>query len=84
MISRCEGVMRDDIGRWICGFGKFLGYCNSILAELYGCFYGLDLAWSKGFRRVWLEIDSKVVIDLITKGVDEKHACAGLVDLIKG
>jgi hypothetical protein len=30
----CGGVIRDDSGRWICGFSKFLGSTTTYMAEL--------------------------------------------------
>jgi len=32
----CEGVLRDDNGKWICGFSKWLGVCSAYVAELWG------------------------------------------------
>ncbi|KAF7844567.1 ribonuclease H [Senna tora] len=37
------------------------------------------LAWEKGFRRVWFEIDSKVAVNMICNGCDPHHPLARLV-----
>jgi ribonuclease HI len=61
------GVIRDAMGRWIVGFALNIGICTSVGAELWAITNGLKLAWSKGFRKIILESDSSLAVDLITK-----------------
>ncbi|KAL4296817.1 hypothetical protein GQ457_12G001150 [Hibiscus cannabinus] len=51
------GVLRDDLGRWIIGFSRFLGRCDSLIAELWAIHDGLLQAWDSGYTRVELESD---------------------------
>lgn len=56
MMSGCGGVLRDHMGKWICGFNRTLDACNSLMAELWTWFYELKLAWRKdtrGYRGRW-------------------------------
>ena len=55
------GVMRNDEGEWCGGFVVIIGRCGAPLAELWGVYYGLVVAWEKGVRRLEVEVDSKVV-----------------------
>ncbi|XP_061360507.1 uncharacterized protein LOC133304483 [Gastrolobium bilobum] len=61
-MTPCGGVIRDAAGNWLTGFTKFLGSGTSTLAEIWGFLTGMDLAWHKGFRRVFVEGDSKVAL----------------------
>ena len=55
-----------------------LGFCPITVAEIWGSFYALNMAWKKGFGRVILELDSFVVVELIHGEGDSKHPlCLG-------
>ena len=56
--ASCGGVMRDDSGQFLRGFAVNLGICPITVAEIWGAFYALDMAWMKGYRKVILELDS--------------------------
>ena len=43
-VAGCGGVLRDDNGKWICGFSKWLGVCSAYVAELWGVMEGLKMA----------------------------------------
>lgn len=58
-------MLRDNAGSWSSSFVANLGSSCSILAELWGLFYGLQLATSKGLVKVLVELDSKVVVDWV-------------------
>lgn len=51
------GLLRDDNGRWIVGYGRNIGSCSISKAELWGILDGLTVAWYYGYRRVVLESD---------------------------
>uniref|UniRef100_A0A6N2MZS1 RNase H type-1 domain-containing protein n=1 Tax=Salix viminalis TaxID=40686 RepID=A0A6N2MZS1_SALVM len=63
-IAGAGGVIRDHMGTWIGGFARNIGICSSVTAELWAIYEGLKLTWDKGFRKVYLESDSRVVIAL--------------------
>eukprot|EP00258_Populus_trichocarpa_P027694 XP_024443713.1 uncharacterized protein LOC112324533 [Populus trichocarpa] len=64
-VAGAGGVIRDHLGVWIGGFARNIGICSSVNAELWAVYVGLQLAWDRGFRKVDLESDSKVVVGLI-------------------
>ncbi|XP_061375835.1 uncharacterized protein LOC133317945, partial [Gastrolobium bilobum] len=79
----CGGVFRDASGTWIVGFCKNLGSGTVLHAELWACLVGLELAWDRGFRQVWLEGDSLSAQQLITNGCHHDYPAANLVNRIR-
>ncbi|KAL4298891.1 hypothetical protein AHAS_Ahas17G0046200 [Arachis hypogaea] len=61
----CGGILRNSEGRWIMGFSRNLGVCSAHLAELWGVYTGLEIAWTMGFRRIWLDCDSSAVVNSV-------------------
>ncbi|KAL4353303.1 hypothetical protein GQ457_06G005280 [Hibiscus cannabinus] len=59
------GVLRNDRGRWLLGFSRFLGHCDSLLAELWAIHDGLLHAWDSGYARVELESDCLEAVRII-------------------
>ncbi|XP_061354128.1 uncharacterized protein LOC133298795 [Gastrolobium bilobum] len=57
-VATCGGVIRNSQGIWLNGFAYKLGFCSSFKAELWGILRGLEMAWSKGYRKIILESDS--------------------------
>lgn len=47
--------------------------CIAPLAELWGVYYGLYIAWGKGVTRLELEVDSKVVVGFLKTGINDSH-----------
>lgn len=43
----CGGLVRDDAGTWVKGFGMHLGHCSAFTAELWGSLFlrALKMAW---------------------------------------
>ncbi|WCJ39427.1 Polynucleotidyl transferase ribonuclease H-like superfamily protein [Euphorbia peplus] len=74
------GLIRDCNGKWCGGFGVNIGFCTSSLAELWGVYFGLRLAWDKGYRKVIVEMDSKVVMNWITNPTDVHHPFSWLIE----
>jgi ribonuclease HI len=52
------------------------------MAELWGILSALQLVTEIGYRKVILESDSAVTIDLIMKGCPDNHPCATIVSFI--
>ncbi|CAL1410790.1 unnamed protein product [Linum trigynum] len=77
------GVLRGSNGVWRGGFVSNVGYCSAILAELWGIFHGLSLAWNLGSRTLLLETDSRLAIELIEKRVDPLHPLATILTAIR-
>ncbi|MBA0773274.1 hypothetical protein Gotri_008562 [Gossypium trilobum] len=66
-------VIRDNHGTWIFGFFKYIGCCSTLNAELWKALEGLQFAWSLGFQRVALEMNSMTAIQLIQDESVELH-----------
>jgi len=60
------GVLRDNLGDWIVGFSENLGHCSAIKAEVQAVFRGLKVAREKSIQKLWLQVDSKVVVSMLT------------------
>ncbi|MCI17930.1 putative non-LTR retroelement reverse transcriptase, partial [Trifolium medium] len=64
----CGGLLRDSHGAWLGGFAKYLGNCYAYVAELWGVVEGLKYAWSRGFKKVELNVDSIAVVQVLNEG----------------
>ncbi|WCJ36333.1 Polynucleotidyl transferase ribonuclease H-like superfamily protein [Euphorbia peplus] len=78
-LASAGGVLRGASGAWFGGFAVNLGICTAFLAELWGLFFGLKLAWSKGYVKVIVEMDSKAVISLVQGHVNVHHPYGWIV-----
>ena len=58
-------LIRDCNGLWIKGFARSIGYATSITAEFWASRDGLKLAFNEGIQQPIVELDAKVVVDLI-------------------
>ncbi|KAK9988891.1 hypothetical protein SO802_029130 [Lithocarpus litseifolius] len=59
------GLIRDSYGRWIKGFMIYIGISTSIIAEFWALRDSLTLASQLGITHLAVELDAKVVVDLI-------------------
>lgn len=57
-MAAAGGVLRDGEGNWCKGFSLNIGVCSAPLAELWGVYHGLFMAWEHRVTRVELEVDS--------------------------
>lgn len=44
-LAWCGGLVRDEWGRWICGFSKRIENCSAFEADLWG-------VWDRGISRL--------------------------------
>lgn len=77
------GVIRDHKEAWIFGFGMNIGHCSVTVAELWGLYHGLKLAWEHGIRWLVVEIDSLCVTELVRKPVDTDNEYTSLLQPIE-
>ena len=63
------GVIRDSPGNWISGFCMNIGECPVVMAELWGLYQGLVLAWDAGIKCLLVEVDSLCISQMISKQV---------------
>ena len=47
-VAAAGGLIRDHNGHWIAGFGMNLRTCSVTMAELWGLYQDLLLAWNNG------------------------------------
>ncbi|KAF7835216.1 hypothetical protein G2W53_010075 [Senna tora] len=75
--------IRDALGSWLWSMAKNIGSCSSLEAELWGVLSGLEIAWEKDFKKILVEVDSTVAVDIILNGCSSNHFCRNLVDRIR-
>ena len=78
----CGGLLRDAMGRVLGGFVTNLGICPVTIAELWGIYYALHLAWENGFRHLILEVDSMSALQLVRGGVKRLHPYAMVIQRV--
>jgi len=61
--STCAGIFRGSRGEYIVSFSFFLGVQKSLYVEVMRVILAIKLAWSKDFRRIWLEYDSSLLCE---------------------
>lgn len=61
-ISGCGGLFRDYRASILGCFSKNLGVSTSLIAELEGAMLAIEIAFEKGWHRLWLEYDSQLVV----------------------
>ncbi|KAK8630332.1 hypothetical protein V6N13_079130 [Hibiscus sabdariffa] len=65
--AACGGLIRDHDGRWVRGFARSVGICSPIEFELWAVHEGLVQAWVLGLKRVVVEVDSTLVLRLLSQ-----------------
>ena len=58
-------IIRDSEGRWVKGFARSIGFTTSITAEFWALRDGLLLADQIGLQNLVIELDAKVVVELV-------------------
>ncbi|KAJ6953188.1 hypothetical protein NC652_005025 [Populus alba x Populus x berolinensis] len=51
-VAGAGGVIGDGMGTWLMGFARNNGVCSSVTAELWAVYIGLELAWTKRFKKI--------------------------------
>ena len=64
------GLIRDSSGHWVKGFARSIGFATSVTAEFWALRDGLKLALSEGIQNLIVELDARVVVDLISSNID--------------
>ncbi|CAN1133397.1 Putative ribonuclease H protein At1g65750, partial [Linum perenne] len=73
------GIIRNHLGRSLIAFSMNLGRCTVTRAELRGAITGLELAWSYGFRKIDLQLDSRAAVAMLACTEDPIHQYAAEV-----
>lgn len=64
------GVLRGTTGEEVVGFSENLGWCSSIQAKIRAVLCGLKLAKESRVQKLWLQIDSAVVVNMLVRQSD--------------
>lgn len=75
-------VIRDEHGKWIMGFAFNIGVFSIAEAEARAVLTGLQIAWDKGIRRLWVESDSERVVNGINEARDFGSAAGNLENIL--
>lgn len=67
-MSACGGLIQDASGHFVKGFYCNLGAATSVAGELWGLVLGLRLAHSLAIPVLQVEMDSRVVCNMIDLG----------------
>ncbi|XP_023911962.1 uncharacterized protein LOC112023580 [Quercus suber] len=60
-----RGLIRDSHGRWVKDYMKYIGATTSINAEFWALINGLRLSSKMGITHFAVELDAKVIVDLV-------------------
>ena len=80
--DRMGGIVRDKVGLWLGGFSVGLGAVTNIQAELCAILKGLQLVCENGYRKVIIDLDSKVGMKMIEE-VEETSPYYNVVQQIR-
>ena len=58
-------MIRDSEGKWLRGFARSIGFTTSITVEFWALKDGLLLAVQIGVQKLVIELDAKVVVELV-------------------
>lgn len=68
------GLIRDCCGKWLKGYVRSIGFATNVSIEFWALRDGLKLALSEGMQNLIVELDARVVVDLVNSNVDTyKH-----------
>ena len=66
------GLTRNSKGEWVSGYARAIGYTTSVMAELWALRDGINLCIDLNLKNVIIELDAKLVVDLLMK--DERRS----------
>ncbi|CAN1193141.1 Putative ribonuclease H protein At1g65750 [Linum perenne] len=67
------GLLRDWVGWCHFAFTMNLGDCSITRAELHGAIRGLEIVWDKGYKRVFVQLDSLAAVSLLNNDAVTDH-----------
>ncbi|MBA0561732.1 hypothetical protein Golob_018533, partial [Gossypium lobatum] len=62
------GVFKDLDANWLCGYSLAFGKGFVFKVEARAVLEGLFIAWEKGFRKIEVECDSALLVELLLTG----------------
>ena len=76
----CGGVVRDEHGSRVVGFTRHVGATNSFTADLWGLRDGFVLCSSLNISYLTIEIDAKVIVDVLQNSEYVNHIVSPILD----
>lgn len=64
---------RDNLGTWKINFAANVGQVTAIEIEFWGLYYGLNVLWLQGVKKLIVDLDSKVAITLVHNDMKRNH-----------
>ena len=77
--ERQGSIIRDREGHWVKGFSRSIGFTSSIMVELWALRDGLRLDSQLGIQNLEVEMDAKVIVDLINSNANYNRAYSPLL-----
>ena len=74
------GVIRDHRGCWVQGFARKIGNTSNVIAEFWALRDGLTTAAQLGLTNLEVEMDAKIVIDLVLSNANSNCAYSSLLN----
>ena len=73
------GVIRNYHGGWVRGFSRSIGHTTSVMAEWWALRDGLNLAIHLGINQLEVELDTKVIVELLKSTIYPNKSFATLL-----
>ncbi|XP_023919532.1 uncharacterized protein LOC112031085 [Quercus suber] len=73
------GLIRNESGEWVKGYARAIGYATSVAVELWVLRDGIRLCISLKVPALLIELDAKLVVDLLKKDVENLNGISVLV-----
>jgi len=73
------GLIRNERGEWLKGYARAIGITTSVVAELWALRDGIRLCSALKLPAIIVELDSKLVVDLLNKELDNPNGIDVLV-----
>ncbi|CAA7014437.1 unnamed protein product [Microthlaspi erraticum] len=83
-LATAGGAIQNGYGQWCGGFALNIGRCTAPVAELWGVYYSLCIAWKRGITSLKVEIDSLMVVGFLMTGICDTHPLLFLVHMCHG
>ena len=61
------GIIQNSSGNWVSGYARAIGHTTNVAAELWALRDGINLCIALNLANVLVELDAKLVIDLLMK-----------------
>ena len=73
------GLIRNDKGEWLKGYARNVAFSTSVAAEVWALRDGLRLCIALKLPTVIIELDAKLIVDLLQKSDDPRNCIDALV-----